>query len=421
MFGLRNSRRQPNASLCKQRDSRSRRLRVEMMEGRLMLAASPLDASQGTADTVQPAWTLMQLGSTAGYVQTFQSQMTDGGFVNYHYADPSSDKTFTLSGSNFVEVSASWKGPVVLGTSNSAVASDTLFGTTPRVSPIGDTGLNAAVIVPDLDSRDTGSPLSPLDIKPVVIGPSPNQPGPNSPGRSEGGSIPIHAIFADFRQDGHLASGVKSVSSLLTEASVDLRTSAHVAATSAEAVAGEWARATVFEIAGGEPAALNVRGEKNTNNSDNGDTVRQSGPLSTIESRHQSTGHRATTFPQARVTNGQFGEPARPEGPLMAHDAAANLTNLTNGANGEAIAYSPPFAQAKQTGAANPETLAVETLFHDLGEDRIGVVESNIHGKSWLRTIGTSPLLIALALERIAALNSRRARRDARTAPAKMK
>jgi hypothetical protein len=54
-----------------------------------------------------------------------------------------------------------------------------------------------------------------------------------------------------------------------------------------------------------------------------------------------------------------------------------------------------------------------------LGEGNAAVIESTVDGKSWLRSIGTSPLLMVLALERIAALNSRRATRESRIAPAK--
>src|SRR5262249_27185579 len=150
-----------------------------------------------------------------------------------------------------------------------------------------------------LDIGNSSGTVSPLDMKPIVIGPSPSQPNPGSPapsapGPSEGGSIPIHAIFADFRQDGHLASGVKSVSSLLTEASIDSIASTRGPSKSDDPVAGEWARATVFEIAGGEPSELTSLGEKSTKTSDNSDVILQSDPLSTIQSPHESTGHRAT-------------------------------------------------------------------------------------------------------------------------------
>jgi hypothetical protein len=247
-------------------------------------------------------------------------------------------------------------------------------------------------------------------------------PGPSLPGSTEGGSIPIHAIFADFRQDGHLASGVKSVSSLLTEASIDLQASAHVTSTSNDAVAGEWARATVFEIAGGEPSALTSLGEKSTNTPGNGDPILQSDPLSTIESPHQSTGHRATSS-QAGATDGQVGQQsAQPEDLIAADDAPTNLPDRANPADTSDRRIAPPTFEGsiRLASATNPETAAVEAVFHRLGEDKAVVVESNLHGKSWLHSIGTSPLLIALALERIAALNSRRARREAKVSPLKL-
>jgi hypothetical protein len=257
-------------------------------------------------------------------------------------------------------------------------------------------------------------------MKPVVIGPSPNQPGPSLPG--EGGSIPIHAIFADFRQDGHLASGVKSVSSPLTEASIDLQASVHTPSTSDDAVSGEWARATVFEIAGGEPGDLTSLGDKSKSSS-NGDAL-QNDPLSTIEPAHQSNGHRATKSSQADATDGQVGQHTQPEGAVVADNTtnSADPTGPTTAdlAASTALADSIQLAAAEPTGGANPEAAAVEAVFHRLGEDKNAVVESNLHGKSWLHSIGTSPLLIALALERLAALNSRRTRREAKSSPAKV-
>jgi hypothetical protein len=63
--------------------------------------------------------------------------------------------------------------------------------------------------------------------------------------------------------------------------------------------------------------------------------------------------------------------------------------------------------------------LAAAHVFDQLGQGNAAVIESSVDGKSWLRSIGTSPLLMVLALERIAALNSRRATRESRIAAAK--
>jgi hypothetical protein len=427
------------------------------MEGRLMLAVSPIGAPQGKVATTQ-VWTLAQPNLTGLQILTSDAQADGGGFANALPPDLlSTGTTYSLTSSPAGLIDASsdsfviyrsastWSTVTLVGSiaPTSAISFGTsgdylipspadkfaddaglsihsLYDGPTHTSPIDLTPLQPAVIPSEAHTSDNGS-LSPFDMKPVVIGPSPSQPGPGLPG--EGGSIPIHAIFADFRQDGHLASGVKSVSSLLTEASIDLQASVHTTSTSDDAIAGEWARATVFEIAGGEPGDLTSLGEKN-NASGKGDAL-QNDPLSTIERPHRSNGRRAAKSSQADATDGQVGQQTQPEDAVVADNSTnpADPTGQTAAddlAASTALGDSIQLAAADPTGTANPEAAAVEAVFRRLGEDKNAVVESNLHGKSWLRSICASPLLMALALERLAALNSRRARREAKTSPAKV-
>lgn len=436
-----------------------------------MLAVSPITAPHESPTSTQTTWTLGQTQLAAAQIPAFVSLTADGGFIpdsdvttpvtgvvsssdiasNWQlpnsYQDIASDGlqnlfsapgkdtvltrawnvaslvgvSFSPTSSVALNISAGYVVPTNFDTSvgSTSLSNQSLYDGPSRTVAVDLAPIQPAVIVPEMSSSESG-PISPFDMKPVVIGPRPNEPGPSLPG--EGGSIPIHAIFADFRQDGHLASGVKSVSSLLTEASIDLQASAHTPSTSDDAVAGEWARATVFEIAGGEPGDL-TSGGGTSKASSNVDTL-QNDPLSTIDHSRQSKTHRATESSQADGTDGQVGQEAHPEGAIVADDTA-NPANPTGQASDHGLAASTSLADSMQlsetnvTGAANPEAAAIEAVFRRLGEDKNAVVESNLHGKSWLHSIGTSPLLIALALERLAALNSRRARREAKTSPAK--
>lgn len=182
-----------------------------------------------------------------------------------------------------------------------------------------------------------------------------------------------------------------------------------------------------LRIAGGEPGELTSPGERSTKASSNGDAILQTDPLSTIETSHQSTGRRAAKASAADTTDGQVGQQQPQSQGLIAIDnAAANQTKPTQDVSADALATSSALVDSMQlagtnpAGAPNPEIAAVEAVFRRLGEDKTAVVESNLHGKSWLHSISTSPLLIALALERIAALNSRRARHEARVSPVKV-
>jgi hypothetical protein len=232
------------------------------------------------------------------------------------------------------------------------------------------------------------------------------------PGVSDGGSIPIHAIFADFRKDSHLASGVKTASSTAAETSVDSLASARRASTPDTAVAGEWARAMVFEIAGGEPTASDSHSP-----SDTGETLEHSEPLSSVETP-QPNAKLANRNASASPNEGYpVGESAQPQAAQSNGQAAAAMVQPPAGRMLAADSADP--ASAGQLSAENPDVtaFAATAVFDQLGKENAAAIESSFDGKSWLRSIGTSPLLMVLALERIAALNSRRATRESRIAP----
>src|SRR5262249_32758397 len=149
-------------------------LRVELMEGRLMLAASSLDASQPATDTAPPIGMWEQISLT-GVQFTYQSQTTDGGYLDY---DGSSAVSYGLFGG--ITRGTFRDQPIGSNTGWSTSIADTSAASfhelIPKISPIDGTGLQPVVIVSGSESGSVA-----VNMKPVVIGPSPSQPGPTAP------------------------------------------------------------------------------------------------------------------------------------------------------------------------------------------------------------------------------------------------
>jgi hypothetical protein len=404
--------RKKNRRRDRSNSSHSRRLDVELMESRMMLSATGFDNAAPVLDTTQFQVIPLRLTWTASDT-VLTPPATDGGYIQFGFAQAHPD----LSQNAFT-------GAFNQHVASDAVANSQLFGVAGQdvnvvpawpLNTANDTdGLQPAVII----SQTYGSGLAP-DLKPVVLGPN-----PSAPGTGEGGSIPIHAIFADFRKDSQLASGVKAVASPAIESSLESLAAARQLPTSDNALAGEWARAMVFEIAGGEPTAsdlhsLDGQGGKT---SDTDATLQHAEPLSSIHNSQQNlklASVRHTVAKPADATS--TGELTQAQAEQQSRQLAAVIMQLLDSGK-LAAGFSAPLS-AGQFSASNllttegldPTAFAAAAVFDQLGEQNTAVIESSVEGKSWLRSIGTSPLLMVLALERIAALNSRRATRESRT------
>jgi hypothetical protein len=412
------------------------------MEGRLMLSADGLNLSQYPSSGVNLTWSSGQSSfnavPTAMVIQPAPTatEPIEGGYINlnsdvvtnqWHLLNvgQAGQDLFGVVGQD-VNVVPVWKfGNPDVGQISSGVTRAVLdYASNGDVSGLrfnkvdsyDSTGLQPVVIV--LSTND-GS-LAPM-IRPIVAGPPESSPAPG-----EGGSIPIHAIFADFRKDSNLASGGKSISSPATESSLESLASMRRASSSDNAITGEWARAMVFEIAGGEPSARDshLLGDQPATTSSTDDKLEHSEPVSSIETLQQ---------------NEQFAS-RHSAGP--ANDAFFNDQNQlpTGQSDGQITAVSMKFPRGshRTTGSMtpaqigqfaadwsaestspDPTTTAAAAVFDQLAESNAAVIESSVDSKSWMRSIGASPLLMVLALERIAALNSRRAPRESRNVAAK--
>jgi hypothetical protein len=392
------------------------------MEGRMMLSVTGFDVPQPALDLTQFSFQPSEISLTSAYV-TVAGGSTDGGYANANTDETSVVQlnhpdfaTLGIGNQTLFYNSAGTSAYKSFGTFDFAITGGTFRLSSDTI--LESDGLYLAVITPWNDGATTLEPA----IQPVVVGSSPSMPGV-----SEGGSIPIHAIFADFRQDSHLASGVKAISSRAGETSIDTLASARRLSAPDGAIAGEWARAMVFEIAGGEPTtgdSHSLEGQPTTT-SDSDKTLQRSKPLSSVDTSQQYgklASHHASVPANEGTPVGEPGQPqpAQPNGQFAAIEAQlmadGKLTDglAAPGDDSRLSSYNP-------SGAENPNIAALATaaVFDQLGHANAAVIESAVDGKSWMRSIGTSPLLMVLALERIAAFNSRRATRESRIAAAK--
>jgi hypothetical protein len=404
MFRLRKTHRRNRS-----KSTHSPRLGVELMEGRMMLSATGIESPQPIPEMTQSTLIPAQISFAGAYFNLAPSSPDGGLTLSDTATNLQFDSTIAVTRSNAISYDFN------------SVDLNSVYVPS-RALPVYDspllsgTGLKPEVIAasPNIGSLD-------LTSQPVVIGPS-----PSTPGISEGGSIPIHAIFADFRKDSQLASGVKAIASSATETSVASLASARQHSMPDNSIAGEWARAMVFEIAGGEPTNdLHTPGAQPTTTSDSDESLQHAQPLSSVETpqqngklfnRHaasQADGVNplvATGQPVPDETDGQV---ATAEPQLLGND------KLTADASAPVSVGQFTAENLLTAERSDAKTFAAAAVFDQLGKGNSAIIDQPVDGKSWLRSIGTSPLLMVLALERIAALNSRRATRDSRIAAAK--
>ena len=257
-------------------------------------------------------------------------------------------------------------------------------------------------------------------------------PPEKSLAREEGGSIPIQELLAGLRKEVEVASNERAASSLAAEQPTNAYPSEHFFASSTDTtIPGEWGRAMVFEFAGGEPAAgdrasLGDRGAQPA-----GETTEQGDvPLSATEVRGDRDKYSGGQQRAAQHNDRAADDRTRQQDDNQVHlhgivpaaqiGMANAVGNLIEGKLRH-IASQPQFARVEQgidgapgKGDAELPALATAAAFEQLGEERTAFVESSA-GKWWKRSLGLTPLLMVLAMERIAAHHSRQPKREAPT------
>jgi hypothetical protein len=163
----------------------------------------------------------------------------------------------------------------------------------------------------------------------------------------------------------------------------------------------------VFEIAGGEPGSTNASSldGKDATTSGSEESLQRAVPLSAAEAAQQKvkpTGPHAAA-PGNGPHNGTPGD--QQSTPTLGKVVALRIPRGQLGLLAALQAGEQVGQNANQTAAAN-------AVFDQIGDENAAAIDSNTNGKSWLQSAGAVPLLMALAVERIAAINSRRGRKE---------
>jgi hypothetical protein len=232
-------------------------------------------------------------------------------------------------------------------------------------------------------------------------------PPENKVGQNEGGAIPLHPIVAGIRDELAFASRDSLAS---RSAPLNSQASARLVAASEMAISGEWARAAIFEFAGDDsdshnsswsidgpsPSAATQSTPKNDDTLFSADTGQANVAPKPAEAAAQQPGTHSAAVDQATVPASVAGMPNSQKSAVVL--AVATSANDVAKANGE---------------VADGTILASDAAFDQLGQDGAAYVESSADRSIWSRTrAAATPILMVLALERIAAINSRRAAKE---------
>jgi hypothetical protein len=388
----------------------SSRLGVESMEGRLMLSATSSGVTVPEPPIAQFDTSSSQLNSANGPLAVV-TPPGDGGYIN---ANPFPMVTFHFSGS-----------PTGLVTDANDLASLPILSVT-RSSPSGsngaiqfnDTPSYTAGLQPVVITFSNSALTGQLSAHTLTINPTETA---SSPG--EGGAIPIHAIGAGLRQEASLLSGNSSAPSLLADMTAAARSSIHPADSSQKAITGEWARAVIFEFAGGEPGAGEHvgAGDRRATSQDSQATFGE-GPISSVEFQ----GAAMTSLDRQGATSNSgsgFAQSSQPQTQNAGNQVAVAFYRtsregsfgcLNNGSPRSDSSLSPASAQVEEaaiTGATNIDG-ATAAAFDQIGQSKIAIIESSAARSQRTRYHGAAPLLMVLALERLAAINSRHSAKE---------
>jgi hypothetical protein len=179
-----------------------------------------------------------------------------------------------------------------------------------------------------------------------------------------------------------------------------------IAASSSRALSGEWGRAIVFELAGGEPAGgdPSVDRVRSSRLRMGEATTRGDGPLSMTEHGREAENNLGSEPQATRHNSGSAdgGSQSEMVDPLR-KQAAIEFGDL-NGRRSDTAQVAATLAS--NTGDTDASSLAAAAAFEQFGDDGAARVESSA-GAPWWRSWALAPLLMALALERITARRSR--------------
>jgi hypothetical protein len=393
------------------------RLGFEAMEGRLMLSGdAPEFASWGA---YSPEFRLANYPAASQPLQTAAAEYVEGGFIQ--------------------------PGAVLLGSSGYGML-DTItnranVGQLPPATPVmvnydlsdwsgttynfEDVHLDAPAI-PLIEFPATDSDAETTFVDQVdIVGPQPTKVTVD-----EGGAIPINSILAFVGQTDSWRSGERLASKAnLQPRDPSWRMPSVAQATQAREIAGEWARPMMLVTAGGEPTGIG-RPEKHQYER----TPAPDSDDQTFIRRRLSSGEAADTPENDSWTAGDFHGSRGSAAAVPSGDAAHASRRLSSTSErprslnlashvAAADSLSGPTTSESTVREVLANRLASEInvrnesayaqVYDELGtSEKLGAQDA-FNREAWRDSWKATPLLVILALERIAASNSRRAKREA--------
>jgi len=396
---------------------RARRLSFERVEGRLMLSGDAQDFISWDAYSSEFRIAIYPLG--AAPVNLAPVEYVEGGFIqpgavlSGYSADGAFDSVTTRANSNVLV-----SGPTITADYNHSDSSGVTFN-------FGgvhlDTPAIPVIVFPGTDS-DAGTTF--VD-QPATAGPPPVEVTAD-----EGGAIPINSILAFVGQTDTWKSGERLASSASQTGRSHWGMPAAVGRTQVHEIAGEWARPAMLEMAGGEPASVEQPSDtrhEQTSMLNDGNNMR----LGRLGSSGSTADTPASDSRSARDFDG-----SDRSADSVAPEEAAYQTERLSATSRQPVSFvltshaasadSPakPNSTAA-TQSANRETdsavelntvneSAVAEVYDQLGTNEGVGAQAVFNRDAWRDSWKATPLLMILALERIAASNSRRAKTESR-------
>jgi hypothetical protein len=384
------------------------------MEGRLMLSGDA--PNYELWDTYSPEFSAALFPLGAMPLNTFPAVDADGGFIlpgtvltGYSVRgsfDPATNRAYIGS---FAPSTPTPPGVSVSVFDHSDVDFGGVYLDTPAVPLIE---------FPGTDSN----PGTTFVDQPVDAGPQVTETFAD-----EGGAIPINSILAFVGHTDSWTSGEQLASNSTSHASERLP-AIPILGQPARAmdIAGEWARPTMLEMAGGEPASIQHAAAPEHEQTlflekGGGPLVRR--PLSSGAAADAANNSRAARDDDASrrgadtvPSDDSDGANVRSRAASQQPESLIHVSHIAdadpqNHANALAMAELTNVGDAaSKTGAVNASARA--EVYDELGASEAAGAEALFNRDSWRDSWKATPLLLILALERIAASNSRRAKRE---------
>jgi hypothetical protein len=244
-----------------------------------------------------------------------------------------------------------------------------------------------------------------------------------------GGSIPIESMLPTNRPENDWDLPTRTLTSMLAMSSSELtsRLDGPLEGLQKEsAISGEWARAMVFEMAGGEPLgtrgdAPEQRGKSISATSERAADEGEPSSHAAVHASDQSVGQRAGAS-RSHETTGRESAMRALSNPGTSTDIVPERSS-TSGLNRSDVCRTSQLASLNSMpqaafgvgehdlrfAAGALSTSAYEDVFEQLDADEHSPAALQNHVSVQQAAIGATPLVLAFVLERIAASNSRRA------------